>query len=125
VSIHAAPAQTQAKARRHNKCISISILPPLHPFLFPTVIPEEKRRRDARQGQRRSTTKKEGRGVADVRTSSRLSTSVAGIAHAGADSVTTEGWPLKGLGRRLKDLEGKVECDVGGWLRLREECIAI
>lgn len=46
------------------------------------------------------------------RTRSRLSTSVAGIAHAGADSVTTEGWPLKGLGRRLKDLEGRVECDV-------------
>ena len=53
--------------------------------------------------------------MADVRTRSRLSTSVAGIAHAVGNAILPEGGTLKGLGRRLEDMEVKrMVCEEGG-----------
>ena len=97
-----------------HRILSLSF-PPLSSRLPP--FDRRSRENEGGTGRERAKQKyigKGGRGLTDVRTRSRLSASIAGIAHAGADSITTEGRPLKGLGRRLEDLEGeRVECEKG------------
>ena len=62
--------------------------------------------------------------MADVRTRSRLSTSVAGIAHAVGNAIPTERGPLKGLGRHLEDMKGGERVELRravGWMEGRKQ----